>query len=432
MRFTWALCILLPAAFVMHAQTSVSGDTKERIKAVRELGKKDSQAIPSIEPYLSDGDRDVRVEAVKSVVGIGTQYSLDPLVRAARDNDPEIQIRATDGLVNFYLPGYVKSGLSGRVTRVSSRIKGYFDKRNDQVIDSYIPVRPEVVKALGTLAKGGASMTARANAARGVGILRGRAAVPDLVEAAHSKDNDVIFESLIALQKIRDQSAGPKIAFLLKDLDTDVQIAALETTGLLQNKEAAPEVRRALGAAKSPKVKRAALSALAMLATSEDHSIFEQYLVDRKDHDLRAAAAEGLGRLRNPADYPALEREFNETDNNPKARLAAAFALVNTGKIDTAEFSPLRYLVNSLNSKDRSDTAKAYLVELCRKQEVRQAVIPLLAGATKDEKLHLGEVFARSGEKDVIPTLEALSRDPDLDVANSATRSLKTIRARLP
>ena len=56
-------------------------------------------------------------------------------------------------------------------------------------------------------------MDVRANAARAVGILRGKAAVPDLIEAAHSKNTDVIYESLIALQKIRDESAGPRVEF---------------------------------------------------------------------------------------------------------------------------------------------------------------------------------------------------------------------------
>ncbi len=86
-------------------------DAKARAKAVREFGKSGgSEIIPKIEPYLSDPDLDVRREAVKAIVDIGTQRSLDPLIKATGDSDPEIQIRATDGLVNFYVPGYVKTG----------------------------------------------------------------------------------------------------------------------------------------------------------------------------------------------------------------------------------------------------------------------------------------------------------------------------------
>jgi hypothetical protein len=108
---------------------------------------------------------------VKAIVDIGTQRSLDPLVKATGDIDPEIQIRATDGLVNFYVPGYVKTGLTASLRRAGSSIKAKFVDSNDLVIDPYIQPRPEVIAALGRVASGGASLDARANAARAVGIL---------------------------------------------------------------------------------------------------------------------------------------------------------------------------------------------------------------------------------------------------------------------
>ncbi len=145
-------------------------DAKARAKAVREYGKSGgSEIIPKLETYLSDPDVDVRREAVKAIVDIGTQRSLDPLVKATRDNDPEIQIRATDGLVNFYVPGYVKTGLTAPLRRAGSSIKAKFTDTNDLVIDPYIQARPEVIAALGRVASGGASLEARANAARAAG-----------------------------------------------------------------------------------------------------------------------------------------------------------------------------------------------------------------------------------------------------------------------
>src|SRR5580692_5355175 len=199
-------------------------DAKARAKAVREYGKSGgSEIIPKLEPYLADPDVEVRQEAVKGIVDIGTQRSLDPLVKATADSDPEIQIRATDGLVNFYVPGYVKTGLTASVRRVGSSVKAKFTDTNDLVIDPYIQPRPEVITALGRIASGGASMESRANAARAVGILRGRQALPDLEQAIRSKDSDVIYEALVAIEKIRDPSAGPQIVFLLHDLKEKVQ-----------------------------------------------------------------------------------------------------------------------------------------------------------------------------------------------------------------
>ena len=47
--------------------------------------------------YLSDPDLEVRQEAVKAIVNVGTQYSLDPLIRATHDNDPEVQTKPLTG-----------------------------------------------------------------------------------------------------------------------------------------------------------------------------------------------------------------------------------------------------------------------------------------------------------------------------------------------
>ncbi|MGA3188613.1 MAG: HEAT repeat domain-containing protein [Bryobacteraceae bacterium] len=405
-------------------------DVKQRARAAHELAKQGEDAIPKLLPYVSDNDISVRIEAVKALDEIGGPKTVDPLVKLCTDPDPEIEIRATDGLVNVYLPGYLKTGLSGTLQRVGTSIKAKFSDSNDRVIDAYVEVRPEVIAALGKLVRTGAGTDARANAARAIGILRGRAAIPDLIEALHSKDDSVMFESLTALEKIRDPAAAPRITFLLRDLEEKIQIAALSTTGILRNREAAPDVREALQHAKNAKVRRAALTTLAMLGTPDDHAVFVTYLSD-KDDNMRSSAAEGLGRIQNPADRPALDKAFKD-EHKMGPRLAAAFALVSLGNLDTAEFAPLRYLVNTLNVRTYQGVALAYLTELARDLKVRMAIYPLLTQATKDEKIQLCTVFARSGDKDSLPYLETLSTDPDKDVAPEAIRSLRTLRARLP
>ena len=56
----------------------------------------------------------------------------------------------------------------------------------------------------------------------------------------------------------------------------------------------------------------------------------------------------------------------------------------------------------------------------------------MLTGATKDEKIQMSIVLARSGDRDSIPYLETLSMDSNPDVASEGIRSLRTLRARLP
>src|SRR5580704_10298832 len=118
MPFHRAACVGLCLCFSLIAQTAL------RPKDVREMGKGGANAIPNLAALLADPSVEIRLEAVKQISEIGTQYSLDALVQATRDHDAEIQIRATDGLVNFYLPGYLKTGFGSSVRRVGTSIKG--------------------------------------------------------------------------------------------------------------------------------------------------------------------------------------------------------------------------------------------------------------------------------------------------------------------
>ena len=399
-------------------------------KDIRNLAKEGSGAIPRIAEYLRSEDVEMRREAVKTICTIGTQHSLDPLVQATRDNDPEIQIRATDCIVNFYLPGYLRTGLSATIRRVGDSVKGRFSDTNDQVIDPYVEPRQDVIQAIGRLARGASSMDARANAARATGILRGRAAVPDLMEALKSKDSTLLYETVIALQKINDVSTAPSFRFLVRDLDEKVQLAAIETTGLMRNKDALPDLKEVLLNRSRPiRTRRALLTAIAMIGQPESRPLFEQFLND-SDERMRAAAAEGFARLKDPADLPRLEKAF-EDEKRPSTRLSLAFALVSGGKTELTEFSPFQFLINTLNSKARQGEAFAFLVELARDPAIRRQLYPAIDKGTRDEKIQLARVLARSGDRESVSVLEKLSRDADGEVAEEGTRALRNLRTRL-
>jgi len=392
------------------------------------MAKDGPSAIPKLQALLKGYNLDVRVEAVKQITAIGTQRSLDPLIEATKDDDAEVQIRAVDGLVNFYLPGYVQTGIGATLKRVGTGIKGRFTDTNDQVIPPYVVVRPEVIRAIGDLARGATNIDSRANAARALGILRAKDGVADLVEAAHSKNTEVIYESLNALEKIRDESAAPRISFLLHDLDPKVQVAAIECSGLLMNKSALPELTGVLNRTRDARVRRAALTAIAMLPDEQSRPLYQEYLND-KDEKMRGAAAEGYARLGNPADLPMLEKAWqDETKTSP--RLSLAFALVSLGKTELSEFSPLQFLINTLNSAAYKGVAQPFLIELARKDNVRQALYTPMQNGTKDEKLGLLRVLARSGDQSSIAAAQKLTNDPDNDVAQEALRTVRTLQAK--
>jgi HEAT repeat protein len=416
MRFYFAAFLLIASAAAQDV----------RPKDVREVGKGGSAAIPHLTEFLKDPSTDVRVEAVKQLTAA---RALDALILATRDNEAEVQMHATDGLVNFYLPGYVQTGVGASIKRFGGGVKGKFTDTNDQIVDPYVTARPDAVAALGVLVRSGASLPARANAARAVGILRGKGAVPDLVEALRSKDTDVLYESLIAMQKIRDESAGPKLAFLLRDMNSKVQIAAIETTGLLRNREAVPDLIQVLKRPKDAKVRRAALGALAMIPDAKSRGVYQQYLSD-KDEKMRAAAAEGFARLRDPADAGLIERAWKE-EGKTSPRISLAFAMVMLGRNEVTEFSPLQFLINNLNSSAYKGEALPFLTEVARDSSTRKALYAPLGTATKDEKIGLARVLAVSGDKESVAHLEKLSTDTDPDVAKEGLRAMKNLQARL-
>jgi len=424
--FACGLCL----AVLLPAQREDGYNPNQRIQRIRELAKKDPQAMSALADYLSDPNRDIRIEAVKAIVKLDTERSLGPLAKAAHDKDAEVQIRATDGLINYYVPGYVaKGGLTGYLTRGMRQVKSFFSSRNDQVIDPDVTIRPEVAQALADEIGAASGDDARANAARAAGILRDRPAVPALLAALHSKDNQTLFESLVALQKIHDPASASGVLFLTHDLDDRIQATALETIGILHSADSAPDVRSALAHARNDRVRRAALQALAMLGLPDDRRTFLGYLKEN-DTDLRASALEGLGRIRDPEDTPALDEAYNEKDADPKIHLAAAFALVDEGKIDTAEFSPLPYLVENLDVKGRASAAQAYLSELSKRDDVRRALFPMVAQASRDQKIALCSIFSASQNEDVIPVLNTLVKDIDPAVSLAAARSLRIVQAR--
>lgn len=405
-------------------------ELKHKQKAAREAAKLGKDGLAQLAPLLEDADALVRVEAVKALVEIGTQYSLDPLVRAARDNDAEVQIRAVEGIVNFYLPGYAQSGISGSLRRAGNRVMGKFTDTNTQVVESYVVPRADAIEVIARLASGGSSMESRAAAARAAGVLRGRAAVDSLLEGLRTKDDRLMYESLVALQKIREERTAARVLFLFNDPNERVRIAAIELTGMLRAAEAVRDLRRTVEQGQTIKTRRAALGALAMIPDAAHRELYRQMLAD-KDEGIRAGAAEGLARIRDQADQEALSTALT-AEKKTGARLSICFALAMLGALEVGETAPLRYMVDNLNSRSYRGVAEPFLSEIARSREGRAALYPLLQTGSKNEKGGLARALAASGAADAVEPLDALTKDADTEVAAEAIRALRNLKARLP
>ncbi len=404
-------------------------DPKDKIRSIRELAKQGDESIPAISAYMGDASAEVRLEVVKTLNSIGGPRTLNALARMSADNDPEIQIHAIDGLINIFVPGYLKSGVARATSHGGDGVKVKFNDPGDLVVDGYVNVTPEAIAAATDVLAKSKSPEARANAARALGIFRARSAIPQLGEALYSKDDQLMYESLVAIQKIRDPGAGPSVAFLVRDLNEKVQTAALRAAGILRAKQAAPGIRTVIDDGPNTRILREATEALAMISDPADRGVFLRFL-SHKDSSVRSAAAEGLGRIRNPADTDRINMAF-EDERELGPRLAIAFALVNLGRMEINDFSAFRYLINTLNRPTFRNVALAYLTELARESAPRLTIYPNLGRATKDEKMGICRVLAESGQQDSVPYLDGLKDDKDPEVAQVCLRSLRTLEARL-
>jgi HEAT repeat protein len=416
------------AGLVWGQSQEPPADPKQRAKMVRDYAKSGGE-VAHIAPYVRDPDLEVQRTAVEALVKLGGAASLDPLVEATRIADEETQIRATDGLVNFYSPGYLQIGLSGSFRRAGNSIKANFTDTNDAVVAAHVKVRDDVVNAVAKLVSGGASILVQANAARAAGVLRGRAALPEIYKALRTKDSRVMYESLVAAEKIGDPAAGAEIVFLVRDLDEKVQIAAIEAVGQLQYKPAVPRLSELMTSQRSSKVKRAALVAIAKMPEPSSRSLYETYRNDGDEH-LRAAAAEGIARLRRPEDRAGIEADF-QSEGKKTAQLSLAFAAVMLGDREVSEHSPLLYLLNTLNSNSYKGIAYPFLIELCRDQAARAAVIGAIPGMNRNEKTQIAEILANTGGSDSEKALIEMSRDTDVHVAQAAALALRTLRVKM-
>ncbi|MEZ5363475.1 MAG: HEAT repeat domain-containing protein [Bryobacterales bacterium] len=139
----------------------------------------------------------------------------------------------------------------------------------------------------------------RANAARAAGILRARAALPELEKALKSRDETIILEAVRSIEKIGDLKAGTSLVPLLRDPNDKIRQTTAEAVGQLRVREAVEDLNMMVRGDKNKDVQRAALTAMAKIPDNGQDKVFLLYLRD-KDDKLRAAAAEGPWAARQP------------------------------------------------------------------------------------------------------------------------------------
>ena len=244
------------------------------------------------------------------------------------------------------------------------------------------------------------------------------------MKAAFSNNVDVIQAVLVAFEKLKNPTVGPRLVFLLNYPQKTVRMKAASALGVLRTQEAIPELEKTFQNTTDDKNLRAsALDALSFMPTKDTAKLFADNL-DDKDKRVRASAALGLGRLHD-ATYQGAVETAEQTEKNAGVRLALDFALVRYSKMDA-----LQELVTALGSRVHSGEARPYLVELAREKPVRDALKTYLYSKDADIREALCVVYGESGDTDNIKDLEVLVRDRKAEVSQEASRAIRLIKAR--
>ena len=292
-------------------------------------------ALLPLEMVLNTGPYSLCVAAVKALGEIEDPRVVRLLLKAIKSNDAAVCVAAVDGLARV-------GGLEA-----SEPIIAMLHHKNGQV-------RLAAVEALGSLGVAAAAGPLRAllsdslwdvrrAAVETLGRLKDEQAVEALTHILADKDADVREATAMALGGMSDRRAIGPLVLALKDATSGVRrIAAAALSRIDENWSASPEARAAVEELKpalydrDPNVRHFVGQLLVSLGAVEPEaapepdtadmsastaekrrklaaSLFLAILCD-PDRDLRQAAAEALGRLRERRAEPALVRALRDSD----------------------------------------------------------------------------------------------------------------------
>ena len=423
-------CLLLVAVAAVAQESWEAGlsdsDPRKRIRATRELAAAENgfRYVALLAPLLQDNSEEVRAAAVVALIKLRSIDGQPLLIGATEDVSPRVQSLAVDGLVDFYMPGYVRLGRVMSITAFGASLRDRFSKPNPVVLAAYVEVNPDVIGAIGEVLRNGRSMECRANAARAIGILRGHAALDALRSGIRSRNSSIILESVLAAKKLRDPSIGPDIVFLLRDLDPKVQQSVIVTVGQLRTPEAVPDLVDIIRTSGREQFRVQALVSLAKIPNNGQRDLFLTFL-SHSNKSLRAAAAEGVGRLGTDGDERLIDAQL-ANEKATSVKLSLAFAAVSLGNLVRLDI-----LVEGLNSRFHRLEARPFLVEASRNPEVLKRLYVPLATGSEAQRRHLAFVLSQSGDQESLSHLRNLTEDKNDDVAAAAIEAQRVLQARL-
>lgn len=412
-----------------------SPNAETRRDAARKLGERrvrDPLAVDALAVAARRDDAgDVREEAMKSLGLIKDFTALTDMLDGLRDTQRNVRMTTVRALVALYTENNIDFITNRRAGW--NRLNPFLDTDDHEIVEPYTAVEPAIIKNLGDAARGDFDRDVRIAAIRALGVLRGRAAVPQLADALNA-DQDVRVDVIRSLIKIGDPESGRYLVPFFRDTDEKVRNQAIFATGFLKYRGAVqpllsvygrgPEERGKMGAIKnvfSPTEQRdkAALSALASIGDERAEQVFVENLTD-KDGERRQYAAEGLARIGEKRYFDQLSR-IVLVEKDKDARLAQQWALYKLGQRDQ-----IRQIVPRLDS-GQDEQATEYLLETDNVTDLH----PYARSSNLEVRRKVIEILGKIGDRATISELQPIATTSSAHTADMATVAIKRIEWRL-
>jgi HEAT repeat protein len=402
-------------------------DPVRRKEAATLLGNNKLQrAVPDLVAAAGDKDPAVRREIVIALDKMADIRALPAFVELSGDSEKDIRDKCIQSLVSLYLPK--ESGISVTINKVANFFNPWSDEWADAVVEPGIEVDTRAVTALRNRLQD-ADDGIRTKAARALGILKAKTAVPALVETLHQDNNSgVRFEAIRSLRKVFDLSVSKELIPFITFSEPKIRNEAVYTLGRFRCREAVPDLTRAYENEVAQPAKKAdknyqqmLLDALAFIGDPGSATLFMKE-TEATDPVIRLHAYEGLARIGDSAQATDVSRaHVNEKD--PKLRLAQAYALFRMGRREH-----LDEIVKALDTRKTNNEARQYLVEL------KPEDLPDLYAETKFQEQNiregLAEVMGLIGDSRAVPALQELSNDRRGQITALCNQAIRRINAR--
>jgi HEAT repeat protein len=393
-----------------------SPNASTRQEAAAALGKsRRREAVTPLAALVRDPVARVRLEVVRALRALRDPSGVPALIASLGDGDREVREEAIGTLVEIYTE-------RDRVGPVGRFLEMFSDEYDRTSIAPYTVVEPAVEQGLGGSLRD-QDPAIREQAALALGILNARSALPALTNALRDPDAGVRGAAATAIGKVGTASDGRALIPLLADGDAEVRNRVLQAIGVLRVREAGPTLRQMYEANRRREAGVRVLAALSRIADPAQADLFQEVVQD-PDPERKRLAIEGLGRISDPPRLPAFKKDY-QREKNEELRLAYSFAITLLGDrafVDT--------IVLNLPSRTLGTRSRNYLLEMG--SEVLADLYPYLGDPDPEIRAALCDVIALIGDVDAVARLTPLINDPSPKVADRANRAVEKLRRGQP